>query len=399
MPICLHARVSVCYKFFVSIRACTHKDFSMFYDWLSIEQDFGYQLPILGDVAYQRIHLETGEGSSLSQPVFQHKGSFCDVVSVSVRGSVLRMKGNPSRWGRIENLFGLHTVDACVSVFNSILSTLGLPSFTKCTKIFLSQAKENERVKLISDGALIRELHITSNISVGKGNEDSYISAISTQPYRNSVPRLHSNGKSVDWLSKKGNVNLIYPTVYNKAHELDLHSSLKIKNKFGVDSKEYKYLLDVIKYCSENGIVRFEQKLKSRYLQKNNLIYWGISDFSSLTNLHNDFLNIDEKISVNAMDFETISEHLLSQGVVDTTRKANITAMYALQWFHGQIFDLSKRQVKEHRARLRKIGIDIAQKCNVSKFSPVILKETREIHVSECVIPEWYVKPNHLRVA
>ncbi|EKD9220704.1 Replication-associated protein G2P, partial [Salmonella enterica] len=121
--------------------------------------------------------------------------------------------------------------------------------------------------------------------------------------------------------------------------------------------------------------------------------------FSSLTNLHNDFLNIDEKISVNAMDFETISEHLLSQGVVDTTRKANITAMYALQWFHGQIFDLSKRQVKEHRARLRKIGIDIAQKCNVSKFSPIILKETREIHVSECVIPEWYVKPNHLRVA
>lgn len=48
----------------------------MFFDWLTIEQDFGYQLPILGDVAYQRIHLETGEGSSLSQPVFQHKGSF-----------------------------------------------------------------------------------------------------------------------------------------------------------------------------------------------------------------------------------------------------------------------------------------------------------------------------------
>ncbi|EBP0014058.1 hypothetical protein HX37_25820 [Salmonella enterica] len=97
----------------------------MFYDWLTIEQDFGYQLPILGDVAYQRIHLETGEGSSLSQPVFQHKGSFCDMVFVSVRGSVLKVKGNPSRWGRVENLFGLPTVDACVSVFNSILVSLG----------------------------------------------------------------------------------------------------------------------------------------------------------------------------------------------------------------------------------------------------------------------------------
>lgn len=371
----------------------------MFFDWLTIEQDFGYQLPILGDVAYQRIHLETGEGSSLSQPVFQHKGSFCDMVSVSVRGSVLKVKGNPSRWGRVENLFGLPTVDACVSVFNTILESLGLPVFTRCTKIFLSQTKENEKARLISVGALIRELHITSNVSVGKGNEDSYISALSTQPYRNSVPRLHSNGKSVDWLSKKGNVNLIYPTVYNKANELELHSLSKIKNKFGSDSKEYNYLLNVINYCTENGIVRFEQKLKSRYLQKQNLMYWGISDFSQLNKLHDEFVNLDEKISVNAMDFETISEHLISQGVVDTIRKANITAMYALQWFHGQSFDLNKTQVQTHRARLRKIGIDIAQKCNIAKFSPVIMKESREIHVSQCVIPDWYIKPSHLRVA
>ncbi|EBV8484309.1 Replication-associated protein G2P, partial [Salmonella enterica subsp. enterica serovar Montevideo] len=111
---------------------------------------------------------------------------------------------------------------------------------------------------------LIKELHITSNKSVGKGNEDDYISGISTQPYRNSVPRLHSNGKSVDWLSKKGNVNLIYPTVYNKSHELELHTLSKVKNKFGSDSKEYNYLLSVIEYCKDNGIVRFEQKLKSR---------------------------------------------------------------------------------------------------------------------------------------
>ncbi|WP_227657287.1 hypothetical protein [Citrobacter koseri] len=71
----------------------------MFFDWLSIEQDFGFQLPILSDVAYQRIHLESGEASALSQPTFQHRGSFCDVVSISIRGSVLKMTGNPSRWG------------------------------------------------------------------------------------------------------------------------------------------------------------------------------------------------------------------------------------------------------------------------------------------------------------
>ncbi|MCM7236045.1 phage/plasmid replication protein [Enterobacter bugandensis] len=371
----------------------------MFFDWLAIEQDFGYQLPILSDVAYQRIHLESGEAGALSQPVFQHRGSFCDVVSISIRGSVLKMSGNPSRWGRLDNLFGLASVDACVSVYNQILAGLGLPGFTRCTKIMFGQSKENAKAHMISDGALIRELHITSNIVVGKGNEDDYISALSTQPYRNSIPRLHSNGKSVDWLSKKGNVNLIYPTVYNKAHELELHSLTKIKNKFFENSAEYNYILDIINYCKENGIVRFEQKLKSRFLQKHALAYWGLSDYSMLTKLHDEFLNLDQKLSVNAMDFETISEHLISRGVVDTTRAANTTAMYAIQWFHGHSFDLSKTQVQTHRARLRKIGIDIAQRCNVAKFSPVIVNEIREIHVSKCIIPDWYIKPTHLRVA
>ncbi|MCV5539306.1 phage/plasmid replication protein, partial [Escherichia coli] len=109
------------------------------------------------------------------------------------------------------------------------------------------------------------------------------------------------------------------------------------------------------------------------------LCYWGLSDYSLLNKLHSEFLELDEKLSVNAMDFETISEHLISRGVVDTTRAANTTAMYAIQWFHGHSFDLNKRQVKQHRARLRMIGIDIAQKCNVSKFSPVVVKQTREI--------------------
>lgn len=96
---------------------------------------------------------------------------------------------------------------------------------------------------------------------------------------------------------------------------------------------------------------------------------------------------------VTSMDFETISEHLISEGIVDSTRSANTTAMYAIQWMHGHSFDFSKTQVQTHRARLRKIGIDIAQRCNISKFSPIIVKRVREVSVNECFIPSWYVKP------
>lgn len=371
----------------------------MFFDWLTIEQDFGYQLPILGEVAYQRIQLETGEAGSLNQPVFQHKGSFCDQVSISIKGSILKMSGNPSRWNRLDNLFGHTSVDACVQVYNRILNDLGLPEFTKCTKLWQRQASETEKAGTVTDGACIREIHITSNRTVGADNVDDYISGLSTLRYRNSEPRLHSNGKSVDWLSKKGNALLIYPTVYNKAHEIKLHSLNKIKNKFGDSSAEVSYIKKIIDFCQEQGVVRFEQKLKSRYLQRNHLIYWGLSDYSILNNLHDDFLALDKKLMVTSMDFETISEHLISEGIVDSTRSANTTAMYAIPWMHGHSFDFSKTQVQTHRARLRKIGIDIAQRCNISKFSPVIVKKVREVSVSECFIPSWYVKPRYLHVA
>lgn len=373
-------------------------DVNMFFDWLSIEQDFGFQLPIIGDIAYQRIFIETGEASSLSQPAYCHRGSFCDSVLIKISGSTLRFSGNPSRWGRIENLFGLSSIDNCVDVYNKILAELNLPQFTKCTKIF-NRTPIGSKIETFSDGAIIRELHITTNRSVGEGNVNDYLAGLSTLNYRYSVPRLHSNGQSVDWLSKNGNAYLIYPTAYNKSHELELHSVTKIKNKFGENSDEFEYLSHVIDYCRKNGVVRFEQKLKSRFLTRENLHYWGLSDYTKLNDLQNEFLDLDKKLTVNSMDYETISERLLRHGVVETVRQANITAMYALQWMHGQTFDFKKRSIQTHRARLRKIGIDIAQRCNLAKFSPVVVREVREVSVIDCPIPDWYKMPQIFKLA
>ncbi|WP_043146415.1 phage/plasmid replication domain-containing protein [Aeromonas hydrophila] len=377
----------------------------MFFDWMTMEQDFGFQLPLLDGNAYARLVVEGGEvveSGSLSSPAFSHKGSHCDSVLIKVNGSSIRMSGNPSRWGRIENLWGYTSIDPMVSVYNAILRDIygncdRIPQFTKCTKLYYAQGSACEVIG--ADGAIIRELHVTENISVGAGNERDYISGLSTLRYRHSGPRLHPDGNTVDWLTKLGNADLIYPSVYNKGYEMELHSLGKIARKFGDDSNEMRHLQNIIGYCRSVGLVRFEQKLKSRYLQRNNLQYWGLSDYSPLETLMNDFINIDQKLSVTSMDFETISERLLTLGIVDTTRAANTTAMYALQWMHGQNFDLSKTQIQTHRARLRKIGIDIATKCNVSKFSPIFVTARREVKSNIAVPPSWYVLPQtQLRV-
>lgn len=59
---------------------------------------------------------------------------------------------------------------------------------------------------------------------------------------------------------------------------------------------------------------------------------------------------------------ELISK-LLSQGIVSSQNAAYVTAIYFQLWREGEVFDLENRSVQTHRARLRKLGIDICKPC------------------------------------
>lgn len=370
----------------------------MFIDWLSLYQDFDFELPLVSDRHYLAIDTATGEPLGTKQDTLKHVGSFSTSINIRISGNRITVTGNPSRIGRLDNLFGYTTIDACVKAYNEILSQYGLPPFTKCTQIYHLQTKEKEKATRVSDGAIITELHITSNVSVGQGNQDSYIKALSTQPYRQMTPRLHTNGKTCDWLTKTGKAStLMYPSIYNKAHEIKLHTLPKLKKKYGIESNEYKYAQRVKQYCDENGVCRFELKLKSAFMRKHKLQYYGLNTketMSFLRSKNTEFTKLDERLKVSAMDLQTITQKLIDEGVCTNTKAANATTLYAIQWMHGQRFDTSKSQVKTHRARLRKIGIDIATVCDLQKFSVVVLKASREINVAPLHAPSWYVKPS-----
>lgn len=376
-----------------------------FIDWLCIEQDFGFEIPekvicSLFDFGMVGIHLDTGEmQSGIKTGKYHHKGSYCDEVSIKISGSVIRMEGNPSRWGRVENLFGFEYIDSCIACFNNILFSLKLPPFTRCTEIFYRQGKDGSKASKFSNGAIIKRIDITTNKAVGKGNERTFLKALSQMRYRNSIGRLHTNGLTTDWLSDKGNANLIYPSCYIKHEEMRLHSYTKLKNKFGEHSKEFSYFKRVLDYCEENGVVRFEQKLKSRYLQRENLCFWGISDFTRLESIQEEFINMHKKLSVSKVDLATISQQLISSGAVDTLRKANTTAFYAMQWASGQdMTELPKRTFERHRAILRKIGIDIANLCDTDKFQAVQVISCEQIFVRPFKAPDFYQHATNLRL-
>lgn len=372
----------------------------MFIDWLTAHQDFAERLPFVGPHEILVRCTDTGEVIHCKQPTFQHAGSYSTTIQIRIAGNRITVSGNPSRFNRMENLFGLTSFDDAIAVYNRILSSLGLPEFTKCTRVFYSQQPTGRAVRL-SDGAVFTEVHITSNRSVGLDCKDEYLRALSSLPYRNSVPRLHINGKTVDWLTKSGTGGrLIYPSVYDKANELSKHALPKIKKQFGENSAEFKYLKLIIDYCESYGVVRFEQKMKSEFLRRENLNFYGLCSLNDFRKFHEEFLNIDEKLSVESMNLETITQRLMREHICETVKSANTTALYAVNWMHGTKFDLSKRQVKEHRSRLRKIGIDIALTCDLTKFSLVTVRHHHTINVRSLPIPDFYQRPqsSHLRL-
>ncbi|MEN1508449.1 hypothetical protein, partial [Pseudomonas aeruginosa] len=69
--------------------------------------------------------------------------------------------------------------------------------------------------------------------------------------------------------------------------------------------------------------------------------------------IHGEFLRGFDKLEVMAMDYETIAERLLSEGVVGSTQAANATANIAMKWIHcpGISFDFKKRMNQTYRAR------------------------------------------------
>ncbi|HHB93092.1 MAG TPA: DNA replication protein [Thioploca sp.] len=188
--------------------------------------------------------------------------------------------------------------------------------------------------------------------------------------------------------------NYIYPSIYNKYAELNLHSTPKIKRKYLPDSDEYKYYFKLLNHIKKCGIVRFETKLKSRLLSYLNQQLYGRIDMKILRETHEELLNVPNKLQVSKFDLMTISEQLLVAGLCPTVRSANTTAFYAVRWSHGEQFDLSKSQVQHHRCILRKIGIDLALPCDPSKFT--YIKQTSEsvIELSDFVAPSFYQKVN-----
>ena len=144
----------------------------MFFDWLSCYQDFDYELPVISEDGYAYFDYLEGSFGKIRQSRVKLEGSYSTSITVHVQSNRIVMEGNPSRFNRIDNLFGFETLEQCFTVYNSILTSLGLPNFIKCTFMgFEERITSTGSYKLVpkTNGAVITRLDLTTNMAVGYG--------------------------------------------------------------------------------------------------------------------------------------------------------------------------------------------------------------------------------------
>nr|WP_245395371.1 phage/plasmid replication protein, II/X family [Vibrio parahaemolyticus] len=364
-----------------------------FIDQLFIQQhhpDGG--LPLVGTHVIERLDMESGEALPPSVNQKRLEGSFSSKLTIRCDGFKVRVEGNPSRWQRMDNLFGLTTLDECVEVYNHILKKYDLPSFTKNTRLYPRQTPDGKSTSLIGNGAEITSIDWTRNISVGEGKESSFIRGMSSmQIGRGRKPHLFPNGMTCGWgYGSSWALNKLYC----KAWELKEHLRKDKRKKNGVPPEQLEYIEKLISYCEKQGVVRDEMSMKQLFLKKHRLQFYGLVDETDYYAHLNDIENAMKTIQINHDEHKSIADQLLEMEIVKSRQAANATQSYAIMWQSGTDIRqvLNRSQFYEHKSRLKQIGLDIGQPFDVTRMCPT-LKRSEVIEVQPLSIPDWYQLP------
>jgi len=366
-----------------------------FIDKLNVVQDHNLvdgQLPLIGKEKLFRVDMKTGVSTELLTHL-KLEGSYSSALIVRCDGSKVEVYGNPSRWGRIDNLYGLTSIDDCIAVYNHILDGLGLPRFTKCTKYLYFQGKDGKHVNKTADGAIIKHIDFTRNLAVGLGNERPFLKALSTQSIGRSIsPFLFPDENTVEWYGanvQKNGSTYRYIKVYTKTADL-----LRNQRKLCKDAsdQDLQYFEDLLQFTVRNGVVREEHSFKREYLHRHDLFAYGLFDESQFNEELQVITELRKRLEVSNMQYESISDQLLNEGICKNRHSANATQTAYLEWLHGSYVDKSTSTFRKHKSRLLGLGIDISQKLDITR-APLRLKSSDIIECNMIAPPSWYRHP------
>lgn len=378
-----------------------------FIDKLCVTQDHtpkhGEILPFVAQHRYIKVDLQTGLETE-HYDNFKMEGSYSSSLTIKCNGYEVSVYGNPSRWQRIDNLFGLKTFDECIAVYNQILKQLELPEFTKCTTFEFKQSLSGGKNVKKYNGAIIKHVDFTRNLVVGQGNEKTYLKGLSTQSIGRSVPAfLYPDEATVEWygahMQKMTGSTYRYIKVYIKTSDLLRNQN---KNLKGATMEDHEYFSKLLDFTASSGVIREEHSFKREYLKRHDLCAYGLVKEEQFKEELETITNIRKRLEVNNMKLEDIAENLIESGVCKSRQAANCTEYMYRKWLCGEYIDKTSNQYFINKKRLLCLGIDISIKLDITR-APIRLKNCEVIEVRSLEAPDWYRYPvvpksNHLRL-
>lgn len=406
-----------------------------FCDWLNVWQQFpagvypdyigGRVVSIDGACGLSRkrvIDMETGEcaeewaisGSDeieFDTAKFGHaRGSFETTIMIRMVGGKLEVRGNPSAYGRLDNLFGVG-VDDGIGIYNSILVSLGLPEFTQGEIRILDWDKEAQQFKQEYSGACITRVDLTVNQSVGMGRVRDYNRWLAGQKLSRSSPDDKALEKfaqwdfetvytsnSVYWINSKhydksaALENLTLPEYMKKLRKAARAGTIQKSEVRTLYLEAEDYLLKLAEWCAELGIVRSEWSIRSRWFQQHvGMGFWKPNVCES------ELLDVAtkerEKISMRAVVHQAESYDNLTGSeykALDRWKKGEALKVNA----GGSMSDTTFYRLRS--SIMKKTGHDIAArptvKASTTEYRPVYF-QVRALSMAQA--PVWYQRPSY----
>jgi len=340
-------------------------------DWLTVYQEHPSGCPKFGKDLVTYIDLDTGETGREYVTGYQHPGSHDTSLRIRSDGRGVEVSGNPSRWCREDNIFGFQTVDQCLGVYNRVLGELGLPLFAADPRTYAVQTL-SPKGRHHDTGPVIRRIDLTENFCVGSMNDArAFLRFLTSVAAHGRTGHIYPNGATVDWGTKS---RYTYTKYYLKAVELEARKQTRSE-----------YQKQIIEWCHDQGLVRFEVSFKSTFLRRYGLhdpARWTIGQAVELMGkyMHH------RKVEYSRASTDDIREELIRLGFPAGRAERAQQAFYAWSSGHDLRRGMSKSAFYRLRSDLLNVGVDISEPVNVTAL-PVRI---REVRLNEAAPPRWY---------
>jgi hypothetical protein len=310
------------------------------------------------------VFVDPASGEIESQAIrgLQFEGSHDSRLMVRSDGRRVEVSGNPSRFGRPDNLFGETDLQPCIDLYNLVLRHHGLPEFFLDDRTHLApqQLQGGADGAIAEHGVRIKRIDLCECYEVGSLEEAySSIRALSTVSHSGKPGYVYPDGCTVSW--GQGS-RYSYMKYYIKGPEMRKHLN-----------QSDPYCKELSDWACSVGIIRHELSLKAMYLSRNGLDQPSAWSASVAMKVIAGYRTHD-RAGLSASGYHQIAKELIEKGVpVSRARRAQ-EAAYAYLSGHSFIIDhnISRSAYYRVQGDLRKVGINIGAPLNVSAMHHAI---------------------------